>query len=104
VRNQLVQPPTPQTGFTSPANGQLTISALNFLTKIINALNGAITPAGVAQVTLGNGMTISSANGTPNGMVTGNVGDLYTNTAGGATTTLWVKTSNSGANTGWTAK
>lgn len=45
----------------------------------------------------------SSGNGTPEGVVTAPIGSLYSNTAGGALTTLYVKTSGVG-NTGWTAK
>lgn len=41
--------------------------------------------------------------GTPEGAVVGKIGDLYVATNGGATTTLYVKTSGTG-NTGWTAK
>lgn len=45
----------------------------------------------------------TSGTGTPEGVVTGNVGDIFMRTDGGATTTLYVKTSGTG-NTGWTAK
>ncbi len=41
--------------------------------------------------------------GTPEGAVTAPVGTLFLRTDGGATTTLYVKTSGTG-NTGWTAK
>ena len=41
--------------------------------------------------------------GTPESVVTANVGSLYLRTDGGASTTLYVKTSGTG-NTGWTAK
>lgn len=41
--------------------------------------------------------------GTPEGAVVGKVGDRFWRTDGGATTTLYVKTSGTG-NTGWTAK
>ena len=34
----------------------------------------------------------------------GNVGDLFLRTDGGAGSTLWVKESGNGANTGWAAK
>ena len=42
--------------------------------------------------------------GSPEGVVTANIGCMYVNTEGGASTTLWVKESGDGANTGWTAK
>jgi len=49
------------------------------------------------------GVFWTSGTGTPEGVVTAPVGSLYTRTDGGATTTLYVKTSGVG-NTGWTAK
>lgn len=49
------------------------------------------------------GPQIYSGSGSPNGVVTASPGALYTNTAGGATNTLWVKESTNG-NTGWVAK
>lgn len=42
--------------------------------------------------------------GDPNAAVVGQVGDLYINKSGGASTTLWVKESGNGTNTGWVAK
>lgn len=54
-------------------------------------------------VQMGNGCFWYSGSGTPEGAVTGPVGSLFTRTDGGATTTLYVKTSGVG-NTGWTAK
>lgn len=47
--------------------------------------------------------SITSGAGSPEGVITAPIGSLYTNTAGGASTTLYVKTSGAG-NTGWTAK
>lgn len=41
--------------------------------------------------------------GSPEGAITAGVGRLYVDTGGGASTTLYVKTSGTG-NTGWTAK
>lgn len=52
---------------------------------------------------LGNGILIRAGSGTPEGNLVANVGSLYLRTDGGATTTLYVKTSGTG-NTGWTAK
>lgn len=49
------------------------------------------------------GVFWDSGAGTPEGAVTAPVGSLFTRTDGGATTTLYVKTSGTG-NTGWTAK
>jgi hypothetical protein len=42
--------------------------------------------------------------GSPEGVVTGSPGDLYSNTGGGAGTTLYVKESGVATNTGWIAK
>lgn len=51
-----------------------------------------------------NGVAIRTGSGSPNTVVTGNPGDLYLNTAGGASTTLYVKESGTGTNTGWVGK
>ena len=42
--------------------------------------------------------------GSPEGVVTADIGTLYMRTDGGATTTLYVKTANNASATGWTAK
>ena len=49
------------------------------------------------------GPTITSGTGSPEGVVTAPIGSLFLNLSGGASTTLYVKTSGAG-NTGWTAK
>ena len=49
-------------------------------------------------------VTIYTGTGTPEGAQTGNVGDLFLRTDGGVGTTLYVKESTSGGNTGWAAK
>lgn len=54
-------------------------------------------------IAIGAGRTWSTGAGSPEGVVTAPIGSLYSNTSGGASTTLYVKTSGSG-NTGWTAK
>ena len=56
-----------------------------------------------AALRLVNGPTITSGTLTPEGAVTAPPGSLFLRTDGGATTTLYVKTSGTG-NTGWTAK
>lgn len=48
-------------------------------------------------------VTYTAGTGTPEGAVTANVGSIFTRLDGGASTTLYVKTSGAG-NTGWTAK
>ncbi|HEY1814908.1 MAG TPA: hypothetical protein VGG74_21320 [Kofleriaceae bacterium] len=55
-------------------------------------------------ITLNNGPKIHTGSGSPNSSVTGNPGDLYLNTGGGSVTTLWVKESGTGTNTGWVGK
>ena len=42
--------------------------------------------------------------GDPNGVVSGYPGDLYTDGEGGVGTTLYVKESGAGTDTGWVAK
>ena len=51
-----------------------------------------------------NGAIIRASTGSPNGVVTGNVGDMYLDKNGGAGTTLYIKESGSGTNTGWVGK
>lgn len=57
--------------------------------------NGRITLLDSEQI------TIASGSGSPNSAVTANPGSVYTNTSGGAGTTLYAKESGSGTNTGW---
>ena len=47
---------------------------------------------------------LKSGTGTPEAAVWGRIGDLFLRHDGGATTTLYVKTSGDGTTTGWTAK
>jgi hypothetical protein len=49
------------------------------------------------------GVLWTSGTGTPEGVVTAGPGSLFSRTDGGATTSLYVKTSGT-SNTGWTAK
>lgn len=42
--------------------------------------------------------------GSPEGVVTANIGCQYVDTDGGALTTLWVKESGTGTSIGWAAK
>lgn len=57
----------------------------------------------IGTIATGNA-TIHSGTGNPNNNVVGNVGDLFLRTDGGAGTTLYVKESGNGNNTGWVAK
>lgn len=47
---------------------------------------------------------LSSGTGSPEGIVVGQVGALYTRTDGGAGTVLYVKESGANTKTGWVAK
>jgi len=56
------------------------------------------------KVIIGNGgQFITTGNGSPEGVVTATPGSIYTSTAGGTGTTLYVKETGTG-NTGWVAK
>jgi hypothetical protein len=55
------------------------------------------------NVKIGNA-TIRSGTGIPEGAVTGKVGDLFLRTDGGSGSTMYVKESGNGTNTGWAAK
>jgi hypothetical protein len=95
-------------GFISPAmvldsyglladaslGGKVSLKASGGLTATIDQLVDAAQDA----------QHIRTGTGAPNSAVTGNVGDIYLRTDGGATTTLYVKESGAGTNTGWVAK
>jgi hypothetical protein len=84
----------------------LSSGGLNLLQGYSNAINGTsgVAAPNVNQVTFGTGTKISSGAGSPEGVVAGSPGDFYTNTTGGAGTTLYVKETGAGTNTGWQAK
>jgi hypothetical protein len=104
----LVNPPNARLPLVNTSNGQPAIGSggLSFLQGITDALNGTqgVAAPNVNQITLGIGINISAGSGTPNGVVSGNPGDLYLSTAGGAGTTLYVKESGANTNTGWQGK
>jgi hypothetical protein len=52
----------------------------------------------------GSGAAWTAGNGSPEGVVVGSPGDLYSDTSGGAGTTLYVKESGVATNTGWIGK
>ena len=56
-----------------------------------------------AEPVVGGGRLLTGT-GVPNGVAVGSIGDLYTDKAGGAATTLWVKESGAATDTGWVAK
>ena len=49
-------------------------------------------------------LSIETGNGTPEGVVSANVGTLFLRLDGGASTTLYVKESDDGRSTGWVGK
>jgi hypothetical protein len=68
-------------------------------------VTGVIANAILASQTITLGTSqILFGSGSPNGSVIGSPGYIYINTAGGSATTLWVKESGSGTNTGWIGK
>jgi hypothetical protein len=108
ARTQLVSPASPSIQWSVPGAGNSSVLsnyAFRLMTNIISAINGVVTPSGVSQNTLGNGVTISSGSGSPEGAVAGNIGDLFLSTSGGASTTLFVKqTGAPGSTEGWQGK
>lgn len=83
----------------------LTLSGTNGL-----SVAGTASIAGLLTIATGspginmNNCGIYNGSGNPNTVVNAQVGSIYLNTAGGAITTLWVKESGVGTNTGWVAK
>lgn len=69
----------------------------------INALNEMLRMIFENLPADGDGIGIYRGYGSPENLVTAKVGSLYQRLDGGATTTLYVKTSGTGA-TGWTGK
>lgn len=59
---------------------------------------------GAGGVQIQNAGIWRSGSVTPNSNVVGSIGDLYTWTGGGTSSTLWVKESGSATNTGWVFK
>lgn len=106
---------------TSPSGAGLNLRTTKGIipfTDNVADLGVAFNPPGVSDaankrwrhVALAGTLFFGSANsrlrtgtGTPEGAVTGNVGDLWVRTNGGAGTTLYVKESGTG-NTGWVGK
>lgn len=66
-------------------------------------LRATLDSTGLALVGLSTATNLRRGSGSPEAVVTGNVGDLYQNTAGGTGTTLYYKGSGAGTNTGWIA-
>ena len=64
------------------------------------ALGGAT----VTEIMIANTHRLIYGTGSPNSAVTGNIGDIYINTSGGAGTTFYIKESGLATNTGWVGK
>lgn len=90
-----------QFGGTTSSFGALQTNGTE--TDSMLADGSAKAPFGASKFVVGTA-TILSGSGAPNSSVTGNVGDMYLCTAGGSATTLWVKESGAGTNTGWVGK
>jgi hypothetical protein len=84
--------------FTSTSN-QLVLGTDAVSTQISSPAGGALFNTVGANTS---GWYVGSGN--PNSNVVALIGSLYTNTAGGAGNTLWVKESGAATNTGWVAK
>jgi len=80
-----------------------------FLTSDLNVMTAEILRAtgaaffGSVRTGGSTGALWNAGNGSPETVVTGSPGDLYSNTSGGAGTTLYVKESGVATNTGWVA-
>lgn len=81
----------------------ITESQVTGLTADLTAKAPLASPPLTGTPTL-NGVALRTGTGSPNGAVTGSPGDLYLNKSGGAGTTLYVKESGTGTNTGWVGK
>lgn len=80
--------------------GGVSLDSVNLLQTQVESLQAAP----VVQATEVVPVSILAGTGSPNTVVVGYIGDLYLNLSGGASTTLYVKESGAGTNTGWVAK
>jgi len=96
--------------FTDATSGIFTLGGPSFVELTYNmygdgidagAKNSAI-DASAQSVQLNNTRFLTGA-GSPEGVVVGNLGDSYSRTDGGITTTLYIKETGNGNNTGWEA-
>lgn len=98
---------TPDQGPTNNARRSLKVTSEGELQTLRGVRAGGVALASgppFVQPNLGAGTLWSSGAGDPNGVIVGSPGDLYTNTNGGAGTTLYVKESGANTNTGWVGK
>lgn len=68
-----------------------------------NDLLFAVSSTGQIRLIEGYPQKITNGSGSPDGVITAEIGSIYCDRNGGASTTLYIKTSGTG-NTGWTAK
>lgn len=102
--------------YTHPAtnNGMIPVDTTNGMPTITVGTGSTLTYATTSgSFAIGGAFGVGAAtgfcqwftgNGAPNGVVTANIGSFYTNVGGGAGTTLFVKESGNGTNTGWVGK
>ncbi len=85
-----------QSGHLDPLTDELQ----NLGSSTLSWLNGYI-----KQIRPGAGTAIwTSGSGSPEGVIVADIGSMFTRTDGGASTTLYIKESGDGINTGWVAK
>lgn len=77
------------------------VQALNG--DVARAIDGLVSAQNTQPMEVGES-TIRSGAGTPEGRVTGAIGDLYLRTDGSTSTTLYVKQSGLNTTTGWVGK
>lgn len=87
----------------SPNAAVLRVQSHNGADDVIRLYHDGTVQADYLQFNDDSGPFIMAAAGSPEGAIAAGVGSLFLRTDGGATTTLYVKTSGTG-NTGWTAK
>lgn len=79
-------------------------SSLTLTQSGLTAHNGILNPRSSLGFAFGNGPTMLTGTGSPQGTVAAPVGSLYLRSDGGAGTTLYVKQSGASSNTGWVGK
>jgi hypothetical protein len=90
-------------GPTIPNSGQFAWGDAGLARTAAATVKPTDSGSGFGKFEMASGVFWLSGSGSPEGVVTANVGSLYTRTNGGAGTTLYVKESGSG-NTGWVGK
>jgi hypothetical protein len=83
-------------------DNKITSEYFNLIQDLVTAINGEKGEAGFISTVIMN-VRITVGTGSPETVVTGDPGDLFINTSGGAGTTLWVKEIGT-AKIGWAGK